>query len=245
MVKKQLILIPLIILLSTVAFITVWFWPKFFTKNAHDNPITIVETNCDTYPYDFLNINIVQEKTCDEDYYGACNLREQVNSIVTDLRIKYNDQLVCPVKGMIWKEGSQIDWKNVFIKVRQDLTQAMAKDNIWDKNLNLDDSTIFNVKKINPGLIPYLENDKYCERNEDCIIKEVSCVVGSYNHYSNHYFVNECDTPLTPLRYPDGFSSEDIRVYEEKSNYFTTEQLNCTNNQCTEKYILNKTGEEF
>lgn len=236
--KKEIIYIFSIIVILGLLILGIWYF--FISPTGNDDEMAV---DCDAY--NFLNINIVQEKTCNDDYYGACNLHEQVESIMSNLASKYNKQLVCPVKTTVWKEGSQIDWEKIFIQIRQDLTQAIEKDNILNQNITLEDDTIFNVREVNQELIPYLEDDKYCEENSDCVIKEVGCVVGSYNPYSNHYFVNGCDVPLTPLRYPENFSSEQIREYETKSNYFTTEQTGCINNQCTEKYILSETKDEF
>jgi hypothetical protein len=238
MVKKQLILIPSIILLSAVALITAWFWPKFFTENVHDNPVALIETNCDELSYNFIKLNIIS-KACENA--DVCPF-DRINLIMRSWENDMNGLNECQTNPGKWSAWSYINDNEAYLRIRSDAYSLLKNSFGIEQKVNAELS--YKIFEVPQNTLPYLMDDKYCKKNEDCQISMVGCTKGSYNIYSEHIFWPiGCGTGTWAVRSTDGLTyTQNGDTY---FNSFQTIQLGCTDNKCQEKYILDETGEEF
>lgn len=238
MVKKRLILILPIILLSAVALIVAWLWPTFFTKNVRNNPVALAEPNCDELSYNFIKLNIIS-KACENA--DACPL-DRINLITESWENDMNSLNKCQTNSHERSAWSYINDNEVYLRIRSDVYSLLKNSFGIEKKVNAELS--YKIFEVPQNTLPYLMDDKYCEKNEDCQISMVGCTEGSYNIYSEHIFWPiGCETGTGAIRSIDGLT------YTQNSdsyfNSFQTIQLGCADNKCQEKYILDKTGEEF
>jgi len=91
------------------------------------------------------------------------------------------------------------------------------------------DGINFSVKNKNDLLVPYLENDKYCQTDSDCSFSKHYCGVGFYNKYRMYYLVWGCEGPTYD---ENGIMLDEIDPEKQCILDLKYDGVSCTNNQC-------------